>query len=132
MMFLLDTNICSAHLKRPGGLAHRLLQHTGRLRIPTITAAELYAGAYLLSSSERLLTAIAELLEEIPLIDFDREAAQEFGRIRAELRTKGLTASPLDLLIAATARAHQFVLVTHNTADFENISGLMLEDWLAT
>ncbi|MGI6416460.1 MAG: hypothetical protein ACOX1P_12390 [Thermoguttaceae bacterium] len=30
MSFLLDTNICSAHLKRPGGLAHRMMQHTGK------------------------------------------------------------------------------------------------------
>jgi len=31
MSFLLDTNICSAHLKRPGGLAHRMIQYSGRL-----------------------------------------------------------------------------------------------------
>ena len=29
--FLLDTNILSAHLRRPAGLAHRFFQHAGRL-----------------------------------------------------------------------------------------------------
>jgi hypothetical protein len=32
---LLDTNICSAHLKRPAGLMHRFIQHSGRLHIPS-------------------------------------------------------------------------------------------------
>lgn len=43
MSYLLDTNICSAHLKRSGGLAHRFIQYGGRLHIPTIVLGELYA-----------------------------------------------------------------------------------------
>lgn len=34
MSFLLDTNICSEHLRRPAGLTHRFIQHSGRLYIP--------------------------------------------------------------------------------------------------
>ena len=37
MSFLLDSDICSAHLRRPGSLFHRFVQHTGRLWISTIT-----------------------------------------------------------------------------------------------
>jgi predicted nucleic acid-binding protein len=48
MSYLLDTNICSAHARRPGGVAHRFIQHAGRLSMPTIVLAELYAGAYML------------------------------------------------------------------------------------
>jgi len=46
MSFLLDTDICSAHLKRPGGLMHRFVQHSGRLFVPTIVLVELYTWAY--------------------------------------------------------------------------------------
>lgn len=49
MTHLLDTNICSAHMRRPAGLAHRLFQYAGRLAISTVVLAELYAGAYLLA-----------------------------------------------------------------------------------
>ena len=45
MSYLLDTNICSAHLKRPSGLSHRFIQYGGRLHIPTIVLGELYAWA---------------------------------------------------------------------------------------
>jgi predicted nucleic acid-binding protein len=36
----------------------------------------------------------------------------------------------MDMLIAAVALANDAILVTHNTKHFENIDGLVLEDWL--
>ena len=42
MSFLLDTNILSAHLRRPSGLAHRFFQHSGRLYTSSVSLAELY------------------------------------------------------------------------------------------
>jgi tRNA(fMet)-specific endonuclease VapC len=35
-----------------------------------------------------------------------------------------------DLMIASVALVHNLTLVTHNTADFQNIPGLRLDDWL--
>jgi predicted nucleic acid-binding protein len=46
MSFLLDTDICSAHMRRPSKLAHRFIQHGGGLAISTIVLAERYAGGY--------------------------------------------------------------------------------------
>ena len=69
--FLLDTDICSAHMRRPGGLAHRFMQHTGRLSIPTIVLAELYAGAYRHPAPTRLLGLVADLLGEVRVLDFE-------------------------------------------------------------
>ncbi len=45
MNFLLDTDICSAHLKVPGLLTGRFLQYMGRLHVSTITMSELYDWA---------------------------------------------------------------------------------------
>jgi hypothetical protein len=39
MSDLLDTNICSAHIRRPGVVAHRFIQHSGRRFVPTITSS---------------------------------------------------------------------------------------------
>ena len=33
------------------------------------------------------------------------------------------------MLIAATARAHDLILVTHNTKEFSRVVGLQIEDW---
>ena len=46
MEFLIDTDICSAHLRRPTSLAHRFVQYTGSIAVSAITLAELYAGAH--------------------------------------------------------------------------------------
>jgi len=45
MSFLLDTDICSAHLKQKGNLTHKLLQYMGRLHVSVITVGELYTWA---------------------------------------------------------------------------------------
>lgn len=46
MSYLLDTNILSAHLRRPSGLQHRFVQHSGRLYTSSVALAELYDWAY--------------------------------------------------------------------------------------
>jgi tRNA(fMet)-specific endonuclease VapC len=33
-------------------------------------------------------------------------------------------------MIATAALVHNLTMVTHNTADFQNIPGLRLDDWL--
>lgn len=131
MSFLLDTNICSAHLKRPAGLMHRFVQHSGRLYIATIVLGELYAWAYRRSNPTSLLDKIEnDLLPDVILLDYDTVSANEFGRLRGTMLQQGLVVSRLDLMIGAVALVHNHTLVTHNTADFQNIPGLRLEDWL--
>jgi tRNA(fMet)-specific endonuclease VapC len=36
----------------------------------------------------------------------------------------------MDLMIASVALTHNLTLVTHNTADYQHIPGLQLDDWL--
>ncbi len=130
MSFLLDTNICSAHMKRPAGLMHRFIQHSGRLFIPTIVLAELYAGAYMLPNPARILTLIADLLADVSVLPFNEACAEEFGKLRGMMQQQGFAANPIDLQIAAVALVHNLTLVTNNTKDFQNIPGVTLVDWL--
>ena len=64
-------------------------------------------------------------------LPFDDVAADVYGRIRAELESKGTPIGPNDLLIAAIAVANDLTLVTHNTNEFSRVTGLVLEDWEA-
>ena len=133
MSFLLDTNICSAHLKRPAGLTHRFVQHSGRLFIPTVVLGELYAWAYRRASPASLIDKIEnDLMSDVAVLDYDQECSKEFGRLRGLLAQQGRETSRLDLMIAAVALVHDLTLVTHNTADFQFVPGLRLEDWLTT
>ena len=130
MKFLLDTNICSAHMRRPAQLAHRFIQYLDQLVIPTIVLGELYAGAYRHPAPSRLLGLISDLVQEVHVLDFDRDCAERFGRVRGEFLQKGIVVSTVDLMIASVALVHDLTLVTNNTADFGAIPGLRLEDWL--
>jgi predicted nucleic acid-binding protein len=46
MSYLLDTNILSAYLRRPAGLAHRFTQYSGRRYTTSLALAELFVWAY--------------------------------------------------------------------------------------
>lgn len=130
MNFLLDTDICSAHMRRPAILAHRFVQYTSQLAISSVSLAELYAGAYRHSQTIRLLTLVADLRQEVEILDFDALCAEKFGQVRGALLQQGISVPTTDLMIAAVALKHGLTLVTHNTADFQRIPGLRLDDWL--
>jgi predicted nucleic acid-binding protein len=43
---------------------------------------------------------------------------------------QGISVPVADLMIAAVALVHNLTLITNNIADFQNIPGLRLVDWL--
>jgi len=46
------------------------------------------------------------------------------------LRKTGKTICDADILIAAHCIVNGYTLITHNTKHFENIEGLLLENWI--
>jgi tRNA(fMet)-specific endonuclease VapC len=130
MTHLLDTNICSAHMRRPTGLAHRFFQYAGGIAISSVVLAELYAGAYKHPNPPKLLALINDLLREVSVLDFDSACAEQYGKVQGSLLQQGITVPIADLMIASVALLHNLTLVTHNTADYQNIPGLRLDDWL--
>jgi tRNA(fMet)-specific endonuclease VapC len=131
MSFLLDTDICSTHLKRPSGLIHRFVQHSGVLFIPTIVLGELYTWAHHRQKPAPVIQRIEnDLMPDVTVLDFDLDCAKEFGRLRGQLLRQGISVSRMDLMIACVALVNNLTLVTHNTADYRNIPGLRMVDWL--
>jgi predicted nucleic acid-binding protein len=56
-------------------------------------------------------------------------AAKECGEIRNYLAGLGQPIGPNDLMIATIAKVNGLTVVTHNTAEFSRVPGLMVEDW---
>jgi len=131
MRFLLDSDICSANLKRPAGLMHRFVQHAGRLHIAGIALAEIYVWVYRRQNAARTVRRVEDdLLADVAVLDFDAACAQEFGKVRAKLLRQGISVPTTDLMIASVALVHDLTLVTHNTNDYCNVPDPHVEDWL--
>jgi tRNA(fMet)-specific endonuclease VapC len=129
--FLLDTDICSAHLKGVRAVSSRFLQYSGRLHISALTASELYTWAKRGGAPPARLVAVRDVLMAAQLIDVDHEIAERAGEIRAALLDRGRPMPSVDLFIAATALVHSLTLVTHNARHFQNVPDLVCGDWLA-
>lgn len=130
MSFLVDTDICSAHLRNTRGVGSRFIQYGGNLCISTVSLAELYAWASREKSPPRYMDGLMALLSDMAILDVDHEVSRRFGQLRGSMLDRGLVVPGMDLLIAATALVHGLVMVTHNTRHFANIPGLLVADWL--
>lgn len=129
--YMLDTNICIFAIKhKPESLVNRIEQCIpGELCISSITFAELLHGVEKSQAVERNRLALLLFLSKIAILDFDSEAADEYGKLRADLERKGTPIGPMDMLIAGHAKSEQLIVVTNNTREFKRISGLEIQDW---
>ena len=132
MSFLLDTDICSAHLKEKGSLTHKFLQHLGNLHISAITAGELFTWACRAKAPPERLRGLLDFLGDVNVLHVNEAVARKFGEMRAALLDVGKTVPQMDLLIASTALTEGLTLVTHNVSDYVNVPDLRLDDWLAS
>ena len=94
MTYLVDTNIVSAHLRRPAGLQHRFVQHGGRIAIPTIALAELLVWAFGKADPNPVLKLVQELLDDLTVLEFDVPSAYEFGELRVNTSKGGHHCQP--------------------------------------
>ncbi len=133
MTYLLDTDICIGWLnRRRPALLHRLEQTDPRqLALCSIVRAELLFGALKSVRSAENLSRLAAFFAGFPSLPFDDQAADAYSLIRAELERRGTPIGSNDLMIAAIARSRSLILVTHNTAEFNRVPDLGVEDWLA-
>ncbi|MDP1603435.1 MAG: type II toxin-antitoxin system VapC family toxin [Legionella sp.] len=130
-MYLLDSNVCVRYLKyaHAGIVAriHALEPH--EIALCSIVKAELLYGARNSRAVQSNLTTLQKFFRPFQSLPFDDRCAEEAAQIRADLAAQGRPIGPHDILIAATARAHDAVLVTHNIGEFARVTGLRLEDW---
>lgn len=131
MRYLLDTNVCVRYLngRVPQVRARLLALDKTDIAVSIITKAELYYGSAKSQTPTRSRERQDMFLDWFTLLPFDDAAVEQYAVLRVALERQGTPISHPDMQIAAIALANQLVLVTHNTAEFSRINGLMLEDW---
>jgi tRNA(fMet)-specific endonuclease VapC len=134
MRYLLDTNTCIAYLNgRAVGVRRRLQEiPPSEVGLCSVVKAELLYGARKSGNPSTVLAKLQRFFAPFVSLPFDDGAAQVYGTIRADLERVGTPIGPNGLLIAAIALGRGLTLVTHNTGEFQRVTGLPVEDWEAT
>lgn len=132
--YLLDTNVLSELVKRQPNAAveRRLAALQFHCAVAAPTLEELTFGIQRLppgAKREMLEFWLDGVLSHFVLLPYDHYCAVWLGRERARLAALGKPAPRTDGEIAAIAVVNERILVTRNTADFENFLGLRLENW---
>ncbi len=128
MDYLLDTCILSECARRsPDKRLKTWLakaSETGEFFVSAITIGEIAEGIEVLPDDDSRKRRLAkwfkdEILEPYAnrILDFDRETALAWGRIKGETNRVGLVRPDLDAQIAATALTHGLTVVTRNVDD---------------
>lgn len=130
MKYLLDSNAVSVWARRgsPQLLARMLQLTPADMGISSVVEMELLFGIAL-KPQFSYVTELQAVMRQLQVIPFDSDAAMQAATLRASLQRAGQPIGPYDSLIAATALAHQIILVTHNTKEFQRVNGLVVEDW---
>lgn len=131
MSYLLDANACIRYLNGRSQQLRRRINVADRRQILlcSVVEAELYFGAAKSADPPKSLAKQLQFVARFRSLTFDSKAARAYGPIRAKLEQAGTPIGANDLMIAAIAIANQATLVTRNTAEFQRVPGLLLEDW---
>ena len=130
-MVLLDANVCIRLLNTGHPNIERRFRALGPANIALcgVVKSELLYGAYRSGRVDANLQRLKRFFAPLASLPFDDVCAEHAALIRFDLAAQGSPIGPNDLLIAATARRHEAILVTHNTREFGRVAGLRLEDW---
>ncbi len=70
-----------------------------------------------------------EFLRRVEVLPWDEDVAQTYGTLRAQLQSKGISLSVLDMQIAAHALQAKAVLVSSDAA-FLHAAQLQIQNWM--
>jgi len=138
--YLLDTNIASHVIKGDiPRVRERLLKVPMHcVAVSVVTQAELLYGVAKRGHPQGLATRVREFLVRVTVLPWTPEVAEVYGDLRAQCEAGGVPLAPMDMMIAAHAKALELaalkggdtaMLITRDRAFWRVPGGLALDDW---
>jgi tRNA(fMet)-specific endonuclease VapC len=135
-LWVLDTDSLTLLYRGHESVCRRARAHAkNELAVTIVTVEEVLTGWYAqirratdddqLCGAYRALQDALEFISQVRVLPFDLKAAQRYRELGALKPRTGTN----DLRIAAIVLENDGILVTRNSRDFGDISGLRLEDW---
>jgi toxin FitB len=136
--FLLDTDIVSEwvkHRPNPHVISWLTEVDEDRVFLSVASIAEIRHGIERLPAGRRRGRLTEWLEDELPgrfedrLLPVDHRTAEHWGVMMARGQRAGFNAGWMDALLAATADAHQLMVVTRNSRDFRGLGVPVVDPW---
>ena len=129
--YMLDTDMCSYIIKEHPESVRQRFQTLAmeQLCVSVVTYAELIYGIERSSSKRINRPIIEDFVRHLDVMNWDTEAADQYGVIRAELEAAGTPIGAMDMMIAAHAKSIKAVLVTNNQKHFTKVKRLKIDNW---
>ncbi len=125
---LLDTNIVIAIFAEELPVLERMAA-AEEVFVPAVALGELYYGARKSERAETNIARIDEFAAAAAILGCDALTAQQYGRIKNELRAKGRPTPENDIWIGAVAMHHGLTVAPRDDDHFSQIAGLRVEIW---
>ncbi len=130
--YLLDTGIAQDYQAKRAGVRERTIEHRKnghRIGICVPVLGELGSGVACSASQDRNLPLLRQALATLLIWPYSPEAAEEYGRIFAELKRVGRVMQQIDMQIGAIARTLPNCVVVSKDTDLSAIAGITVENW---
>jgi predicted nucleic acid-binding protein len=127
MGLILDTSLFVFSERSDQSIDFSKWEEYGDAYISSITVSELLVGVYYANTDEKRIRRSAfveSVLSKIPVLSFDTEASRVHAGLFAALSKQGRMIGDHDLIIAASAIAHNCAVLTVNMKEFERVPGL--------
>ena len=132
MRYLLDTGIAQDFIGRDAKVLERAdaARRAGnRIGICTPVLGELWSGVEGSISRDKNLHRLRVALSRLVVWPYTNAAAEQFGRVIAELRRIGRPMQQIDIMVAAIALSLGNCTVVSKDTDLAAIPGLTVENW---
>jgi tRNA(fMet)-specific endonuclease VapC len=130
--YLMDTNHASRWMDGAEPILSRVrrsIAHGDTFFLTITVVGELYYAAYASQRVDNNLMRLYALRVLAPTLPFGETAAEEYGRIQAELKARGRPIPGTDAQIAAVARLHGLTVLTADR-HFGFVDRLATANWL--
>ncbi|HEY7330532.1 MAG TPA: type II toxin-antitoxin system VapC family toxin [Gemmataceae bacterium] len=134
MGLMVDTNVLIRFEKDGKAIDLSPWKPAERVYISVVTVSELLIGVHRADTEERRQRRSAfveSIISGISVLNFTIDCARMHAQIYAILAKKGQLIGAHDLLIAATARYHDFSILTDNVEEFSRVPGLRVIPFIA-
>ena len=132
--YLLDTGIAGDYIHKRGNVRQRAVVEVARgnrIGICVPVLGELYFGVENSATRARNLQRLLVALGDLTVWPYTDHAAEEYGRLAAELKRIGRPMQQIDIQIAAITLSLGNCTVVSADSDLAAVPGLTVENWAA-